>query len=144
MEEKEEVMRRRAEEKFFKTEEFKPREVYMLIERASTFVKINEKGEVFIELQKCTDLEKVQLVLSARFLGSKLRKEINPIVTSEEIARYTELDSRIARARLTDAVKLNFAERIDRGTYRVRSFAKIKSFIDELETKYMKRESDNK
>ena len=121
-----------------------PREVYALIERASTFVEVNEKGEVFIEFPKCTDLEKVKLVLSARFLGNKLCEEMSPIVTSKEVARYTELEPKVARARLADTVESKFAERVDRGTYKVQSFAKIKSFIDELEAKYLKREGDNK
>jgi hypothetical protein len=76
--EEEEALKRRAEEKFFEKGEFKPRELYVLVERTSNFVTMNEKGDVFIKLSKCTGLEKVQLVLSARFLGNKLRPEISP------------------------------------------------------------------
>jgi hypothetical protein len=141
VEEKEEALRKRVEEKFFETVEYKPRELYTLVERASNFVTMNEKGDIFIKLSKCTGLEKVQLVLSARFLGNRLRKEINPTLTLEEIAKYAELESNVARARLADSVKSEFAEKVNKGTYKVRSLAKVKEFIGELEVTYMKSDS---
>jgi hypothetical protein len=140
----EEALKRRAEEKFFEKGEFKPRELYVLVERASNFVTINEKGDVFIKLSKCTGLEKVQLVLSARLLGNKLRPEISPELTLEEVAKYAELEPKVAGARLVDSAKLEFAERISKGTYKASSLAKVKEFIKKLEETYMKKEEGNK
>jgi hypothetical protein len=138
----EEALRKRAEEKFFERGEFRPRELYALIERVSNFVTMNEKGDVFIKLSKCTGLEKVQLVLSARFLGNRLREEIHPELTYEEVAKYTGLEPKIATARLTDCVRLGFAERVSKGMYRVHSLTELKEFIDELETKYRRKGSE--
>jgi hypothetical protein len=137
-----ELRRKKAMAKFFEEVEFRPEEIYGLVERCADFGTLNPKtGDVFIRREhKLTTKEQVALVPVVRFLGSQVDEKIDPVVTIEEVAKYVTIDEPVARARLSDFTRGGLLTRMGTGSYSARSLATVKRFIEGLERKYKGKE----
>lgn len=137
-----ESKRKKALTKFFEEGEFRPEELYDLVERCADFGTLNPKtGDVFIKKEfKLATKEQVALVPVVRFLGSRVDEGIEPGATIEEVAKYVTIDEPIARARLSDSTRKGLLMRIGTGSYSARSLATVKKFIEGLENKYKGKE----
>lgn len=146
MEKELESKRKKAMAKFFEDFEFKPEELYDLVERCADFGSMNPKtGDVNVKKEyKLSIIDQVALVPVVRYLGAKINEKVQPGVTIEEVAKYLTIDVPIARARLSDStLKKGLLMRIGAGLYTARSLASVKKFIEGLEKKY-KGEENNK
>lgn len=134
-----EALKREAEESLFTNRDVLKRELYKLAKTLGNFVSItkDELSRVFIdESYDFTALEKVGLVLCARFIGNKIREDVDPVVAINEVSEYAQLDYKMASARLSDLVREGLLERVDKGKYVVKSFKKAKKFIEGINEKY--------
>lgn len=131
----EEELRRKATERFFEEAEFKPRQVYKLVIRLSDYITINRKGEASIKKEDMTTKDKVGLVVCARFLGSLLDEEITPVVSTEELVRYTLIQKNAVSARLTELVREGVVTRSARGSFTAKSLSAAKRFIEGMISK---------
>lgn len=138
MEKKEEVWKKKAMGIFFEEAAFEPKELYGLIEKCANFSTVNRKtGDVLIKRKDLIGKEKAVLVAIARFLGNQLDDGVEPVVTVGEVAKYAALDEPVARARLSRLTRDGFLARIKSGSFKVRSLASARKFIQDLETKYL-------
>lgn len=138
MEKELESRRKKAIAKFFEKVEFRPEELYDLVERCADFGTLNPKtGDVFIKREhKLATKEQIALVPVVRFLGSRVDEEVEPGVTIEEVAKFVTIDEPMARARLSEFTRKGLLMRIGTGSYSARSLASVKKFIEGLESKY--------
>lgn len=138
MDEKEEIWKKKARDIFFKEIAFEPKELYDLIKKCAKFSIMNEKtGDVLIERKDLAGKEKAALVAIARFLGNQLEDGVEPVVTVGEVAKYAALDEPVVRARLSGWTEEGLLTRIKAGSFKVKSLASARKFIQDLETKYM-------
>lgn len=138
MEEKEEVWKKRAGAILFEDVAFEPKELHDLIKKFANFSKINRKtGDVLIKRKDLIGKEKAALVTIARFFGNQLDDGVEPVVSVREVAKYASLDDPVARARLSKLTEDGLLTRIKSGSFKVRSLASARKFIQDLETKYM-------
>lgn len=140
MKENEEVIRKKAFEKFFEEAEYEPRELYGFLERCAAFATLNRKtGAVFFK-RNLTQLEKVALTAIARFLGYQVDEGVNRVISIDEVVKYTTLDTPVARRRIIDLVEAGILLRVGTGLYQARSIAAVRAFIEKLDKKYQTEE----
>ena len=122
-------------------EDFEKVNIEELTKRLLKFCKLDKNGRIFITdkelIQKLTIKDKILITLSARYLANKLDSNIQPAVSSEEIARFFSDKKEVIYARakeLKDDGKISIKER---GTYLIYPF-QIDDFITYLETRWIK------
>lgn len=138
MGEKEEIWKKKSRDIFFKDVTFEPKELHDLIKKCVNFSTMNEKtGDVLIERKDLTGKEKAALVAITRFLGNQLDDGVEPVVTVGEVAKYAALDEPVVRARLSGWAEEGTLTRIKAGSFKAKSRASARKFIQDLETKYI-------
>jgi len=142
--EEEEDLIKKAKEIFFEDIEFEPKELYEIVKKCANFCTMNPKtGEVLLKRIDLTGKDRVALVAIARFLGNQLDSNVSPTVTVEEVSKYAMLDKDTTTARLSELTKEGLLVREGGGVYKVRSFATLRKFIQDVEAKFME-ESDKR
>lgn len=126
------------EKQFILNEDIEHEDIKDLIGRISKFCKIDNKGFVVIQGKKLKLLDKILLILSARYLANKLQHKLGKEVTIPENVSAKELSNMIKEkntvilARLKDLKDGKKIISQGWGVYKVASYA-INDFLMELE-----------
>jgi hypothetical protein len=117
------------ERKLFTTNDLEEDELKRLVDEISEFAKVSPDGFVSLfnlDSKKVTDKERIQLVLSARFLLNMLQVKLerqNPVngeVTLEELAKYLRKPVKSISARVSELKEDNAIDSPNKGVYRVK------------------------
>ena len=90
-----------------------------LLELVSEYAKLDVEGDIiFIKsLQSCE--QSLLIVLTIAYLGHTLGKRDNELLSILEISNSINKAEKTIRNTLTDLIKSNLIERIDKGCYRI-------------------------
>lgn len=108
-----------------------------LLRRILPFARITEGGEVMLERKNLAQIDRIALVLVARFLGARLSENISQEVTLEEIFRMAGVKKKVASARTSELIKDGIVDMVSRGRYKIRSLITAEEVIKRLEEKYI-------
>lgn|GEM_PF-1718537 len=123
---------------FILEDDIEQENIQLLVSDILKFCKIDKRGYVVITEKKLKTQDKIMLILSARYLASKLQEKINSEITIDEKVSNKELvdmlkeKDMIIGARLRDLREGRVVEQISRGVHRVCAHA-IEGFLGKLE-----------
>lgn len=112
------VSKEELREKFIVEEEFKKDQLLDYIEDILDYCKVLKDGEVYIEKNNLTNMDKAGLTVIARYLASQLDEDISEEVSIDTIVESTNIERDQASARAADLVRKNYIKRIERGMYK--------------------------
>jgi hypothetical protein len=94
-------------------------DIQKLLELVSEYAKLNVEGDIiFIKsLQSCE--QSLLIVLTIAYLGHKLGKRDNEFLSILEISNTINKAEKTIRNTVTELLKSNLIERIDKGCYRI-------------------------
>ena len=113
-------------------------ELKQLILRISKFCKVDKNGYVIVHNDKIRIIDKILLVLSARFLGNRLQQKlgeevaIHEEINNKEIATMLKEKQTVVNARLKDLKDDRKIILVRRGVYKVLPHI-IYNLLDRLE-----------
>jgi len=126
------------EKRFILNEDMEHEDIKTLITRILNFCKIDNKGFVIIHDKQLRILDRIFLVLSARYLANKLQTKLGKEVSIQETINAKELANMLKEkdaviiARLKDLKDEKKIIPQDRGIYKVAPYA-INDFLNQLE-----------
>ena len=127
------------EKQFIINEDMEHEDIKISINRLLKFCKIDEKGFVIIQKSSLNMIQKIMLVLSARYLASNLQKKlgrekiISDEISANELTDMLREKNTVVIARLKDLKDTKKIISSKRGIYKVASYA-IDDFLTELES----------
>jgi len=102
------------------------------VEKALAYCVVDTAGRVHIKDVKLAAKLKAKLVLAARLVANQLDDKIAANTTAEDVAASAGIPLNQSRARLSEIADEGFAEIVERGIYRARTF-RVSTFLSELE-----------
>ncbi len=129
------------EKEFILDQNAKEADVKALIRRILAFWKIDQNGHVVIDVSKAKKLitlQKVMLILSARYLANRLQSQLGsdaPVpeqATIHDVADILREQQKIVGARISDLNKQKKILVVSRGIYKVAPYA-VEPFLREIE-----------
>jgi hypothetical protein len=126
------------EKTFILDEDMEHADINKLIGRILKFCKIDNKGYVILQKGSLIILDKIMLVLSARYLANKLQQKLgreNPIseqMNTKEIAEMIKEKDAVVAARLKELKDAKKALSPKTGVYKIAPYA-IDEMLDKLE-----------
>jgi len=122
--------------KFIVDEEEEKKRIEELLLRILPFARVTRDGYVHFERKNLSQIDRVALVLAARYLGGLLEDSISQEVNLGEIAAMTGVNRRVASARVADLSKEGLVDSVSRGRYRARGLFAVEKILDLLDKKY--------
>jgi len=122
--------------KFIVDEEEEKKRIEGLLQRILRFARVTKEGFVYFERKNLSQIDRVALVIAARYLGGLLEESISQEVNLEEITIMTGVSKRVASARVADLSKEGLVDNVSRGRYRARGLFAVEKILDLLERKY--------
>jgi len=123
---------------FIIEEDIEHEDIKQLITRILKFCKIDRNGYVIIHNKNLRIIDRILLILSARYLGNKLQQKlgkeitIHKEVTNKEIANMLKEKETVITARLKDLKDDAKVIPVRRGVYKVAPYI-IDTFLSQLE-----------
>ena len=124
-------MDQQLKEQFLVEDDVQNEKLEQLIQKALPYCTVRKNGTVEVKRSDFSGKQQIKLVLSARFIASKLDESIVGDVTVEQLSEYTGVPKDQAAARAKECLDERFAERSSRGSYKARPL-KIEEFLDSL------------
>ncbi len=115
-------------------------DIQKILELVSEYAKLNVEGDIiFIKsLQSCE--QSLLIMLTIAYLGHKLGKRDNELLSILEISNSINKAEKTIRNTVTDLIKSNLIERIDKGYYRITANG-LRKINETLNKKTVKNES---
>ena len=128
-------------EKFIVTKESEERRLKDALENILPLAKVTESGVVLFERKDLAVIDRVALIIAARYLAGCLVDSIRQEVSIGEIYEMAGLSSKkVASARASDLVKEGLVNNVGRGLYRARGLFGVEKILERLKAKYLERE----
>ena len=126
------------EKQFILNEDMEQADIERFINRLLQFCRIDERGFVIIQKLYLNMFQKIMLVLSARYLASKLQQKlgrekiISNEISAKELSDMIREKDTVVIARLKDLKDAKKIISSERGVYKIAPYA-IDDFLIELE-----------
>ncbi len=126
------------EKHFIVEDDIEHETIKQLISQILNFCKVDKNGYVIIFNKNFKKIDKILLILSARYLGNRLQQELGKEVTIQEevtnieIANILKEKQTIVSARLKDLKDDRKVFSVRRGVYKVAPYV-IAKFLNKLE-----------
>jgi hypothetical protein len=121
--------------KFIVDDSFDEKKLAEYVGRLLPFCKISKSGEILVEIEQATTVEKVKLGLAARFVANNLQKEIPSEIDADDLSKFLDIPKNQVAARLNELKDNKFAISVERGLFSINPRA-LSPFLDEMEAKY--------
>ena len=127
--------------RFIVSKEEERRRLKEALERILPLAKVTESGTVLLERRDLAQVDRVALVIAARYLAGCLVDNIRQEVSLNEIYEMAGLpNKKVASARTSELVKEGLVDNVGRGRYRARGIFGVEKILERLEAKYIKKE----
>lgn len=120
--------------KFIVDEDFDEKRIVEYGEKLLPFCKISKKGEVLINVENATAIERVKLALAARFVANRVQSEIPAEIGADDLSNFLNIPKNQITARLNELKDSKFAESVERGLFRINP-RQLSAFLNEMEAK---------